>query len=173
MLEHGERTAHAFAKLNLGLHVCGRRSNGYHEVATILHEISLADRFVWTPTGGPFRYAGSDALAPDVDIVRTILDAAPDRDRWTGTLRLCKHIPMSAGLGGGSSDAALALRLAFPERTLTDLVELAAEYGSDVPFFVRGGTALATGTGTTLRQLRSGRYWFVVVVPPLEIANKT
>lgn len=165
--------ARAYAKVNLGLEILGRRPEGYHEIATVLHEIDLHDSFVWTDTGRPFAYVGPPGIDPSDDLVRRVLEMAPDRGGWTGTLRVRKRIPIAAGLGGGSSDAALALRLALRDVDHTELALRARVLGSDVPFFLRGGTALATGTGTTLEDLPSPRMWFLIVVPEVAIAAKT
>jgi 4-diphosphocytidyl-2-C-methyl-D-erythritol kinase len=153
--------------------VLGRRHDGYHDIVTILHEIDLHDEFIWTENGGAFEYFGPPGIDADLDLAARALHLAPDRDTWTGKLRLVKHIPLAAGLGGGSSNAATALRLALPESVDVDLHMHASMLGSDVPFFLVGGTALATGTGTTLTPLPSPDLSFVIVVPQIEIAGKT
>lgn len=167
-------SARAAAKVNLGLEVLGRRPDGYHEVVTVLQAISLADRFVWRVTGQPFTYTGPQGVPPDADLVARALSFAPDRERWTGDLRVVKWVPAAAGLGGGSSDAALALRLALPEADEATLAAHAARLGSDVPFFLGpSGRALATGTGTTLEPLPDIDCWFVLVTPDVQIDGKT
>lgn len=165
---------HAPAKVNLGLEVVARRADGYHEIVTILQTISLADRFEWRDTGRPFVYRGPAGVPPEVDLVARSLALAPDRETWCGELRVIKQIPTAAGLGGGSSDAAVALRLALPDADAATLAAHAARLGSDVPFFLGpSGRALATGTGTTLVALPSSSLWLVLVTPTLEIAGKT
>lgn len=166
-------SAVAPAKVNLGLEVIGRRPDGYHELVTLLQAVSLYDVFEWTDTGDTFHYKGSADVSAESDIVARVLKTAPDRDRWTGRLRLRKHIPLAAGLGGGSSDAALALQLAFPGASRTDLHDHAAAFGADVPFFLVGATAVATGIGTTLDWAPTPRSWLVLVTPPLAIDRKT
>ncbi|MGH9173909.1 MAG: 4-(cytidine 5'-diphospho)-2-C-methyl-D-erythritol kinase, partial [Vicinamibacterales bacterium] len=161
------------AKINLGLEVVGRRPDGYHELVTILQTVSLFDRFEWTATGSEFEYEGPADVPVATDLVRRALAGAPDRENWTGRLRVVKRIPVAAGLGGGSADAALALRLAFLDADDGELEQRAAELGADVPFFIGGGTALATGTGTTLTRLATPRLWCVLVTPDVEIAEKT
>ena len=161
------------AKLNLGLEIVGRRADGYHELVTILQAISVFDVFEWTHTGRAFQYSGPAGVAPDVDLALRALQSAPDVAQWTGRLTLRKQIPLAAGLGGGSSDAALALRIALPDRSDDELRRRAALLGADVPFFIGGGTALATGIGTYVKQLASTPRWFVVVAPPLELHGKT
>jgi 4-diphosphocytidyl-2-C-methyl-D-erythritol kinase len=161
------------AKVNLGLEVLGRRLDGYHDICTVLQSVSLFDVFEWTETGAPFVYAGLAGVPPGDDLVARALACAPDAARLTGTLRVLKRIPVSAGLGGGSTDAALALRLALPDASSAHLREQAARLGADVPFLLEGGTALAFGTGTTQEPLPPPRLWFVLVTPPLAIAGKT
>lgn len=160
------------AKVNIGLEVVGRRDDGYHEVVTILQTVSIFDRFSWRSTGEPLFYRSPQGIHVDTDLVRRALASSGPRFP-SGVLRLEKNIPVSAGLGGGSSNAALALRLAHPDSGDDELEDLAAKLGSDVPFFVRGGTALATGTGTTLTPITAPSAWCVIVSPHFAIPSKT
>jgi 4-diphosphocytidyl-2-C-methyl-D-erythritol kinase len=151
----------ALAKLNLDLRVIGKRADGYHELRTIFQTISLADSIDLSFT--PARRTAislDDALAiPDNLVVRAaqlVMDTMMDAMRVTGRveIRLAKKIPMGAGLGGGSSDAA-AILLALPVLAggvieLPRLIEMAEQLGSDVPFFLLGGGAAAIGRGTEL-----------------------
>jgi 4-diphosphocytidyl-2-C-methyl-D-erythritol kinase len=159
--------APATAKLNLALVVGPLRDDGSHEVATVLQRIDLADRVSLEPAA-ELRVEG---FAEDT-LVRSALEqlaqAANAEPRWRA--RIWKHVPVAAGLGGGSSDAATALRLAnetlakplSPER----LLELAAELGADVPFFLASGPQLGTGTGTELEALELPQdYWVVLLLP--------
>jgi 4-diphosphocytidyl-2-C-methyl-D-erythritol kinase len=166
-------TARTPAKVNLGLEVVGRRDDGYHEVVTLMQAVSLFDRFVWTETGEPFEYISPGGVPQASDLIWRVFQRAADISEWTGRLEVVKQIPMAAGLGGGSSDAALALRLAYPEADDDALSQLAVSIGSDVPFFVRGGTALATGTGTDLTAVAPLECWFVVITPRVAIPDKT
>ena len=161
------------AKVNLGLEVVGRRPDGYHEVVTLMQTVSLYDRFIWTETDQPFEYVPAENVPLDADLVWRVLQRAEDLSAWTGRLQLVKGIPMAAGLGGGSSDAALGLRMAYPTAHDDELSRLAASIGSDVPFFVGGGTALATGTGTQLTPLETPDCWLVLVTPNVVIPDKT
>ncbi|MDQ3549761.1 MAG: 4-(cytidine 5'-diphospho)-2-C-methyl-D-erythritol kinase [Chloroflexota bacterium] len=161
------------AKVNLGLEVVRRREDSYHDLVTLFQAVSLFDLFVWTETGAPFEYVGPVGVAPDVDFVWRVLTAAPDIAGWTGRLRVVKRIPMAAGLGGGSADAALALRLVLPDADDAELSRRGAAIGADVPFFVRGGTALATGTGTDLVPIQTPFLWLVLVTPHVDIPEKT
>lgn len=159
--------APATAKLNLALVVGPQRPDGRHEVATVLQRIDLADRVRVEPAA-TLRVEG---FAQDT-LVRTALerlaDAASTEPAWEA--RIWKRIPVAAGLGGGSSDAATALRLAnasLPEPLPQDrLHELAAGLGADVPFFLTSGPQLGTGTGTELEPLDLPQdYWVVLLLP--------
>ena len=170
-----ELTLHAPAKVNLMLIVGARRDDGYHDVSTVMQTVGLYDTL--TLTGG----SGLTMTCTDPDLPtdgsNLVLRAAalfcqelhlPAPDLH---LHLQKRIPSQAGLGGGSSDAAAVLRamrtLYAPEVSDAELERMAAALGSDVPFFIRGGTALATGRGERLTPLpRLADGWFVVVKPP-------
>jgi 4-diphosphocytidyl-2-C-methyl-D-erythritol kinase len=138
----------------------------------MMQTIDLVDVFNWRATDAAFRYLALDSVSPDDDLVVRAL-ASANAERWTGDVWIEKHIPLAAGLAGGSSDAALALRLAYPDSESIELMQAAAELGADVPFFLSGGTALATGTGTELVPLRTPDFWVVLIVPGLVIPGKT
>jgi 4-diphosphocytidyl-2-C-methyl-D-erythritol kinase len=159
--------AKAHAKLNLGLVVGALRDDGRHEVVTVLQAIDLHDDVEL----GPAAALAVDGFAEDT-LVRAALEAlaraAGVEAAWRA--RIEKRIPVAAGLGGGSSDAAAALRLAndaleapLPEAALA---ELAAELGADVPFFLRAGPQLATGDGTELEPIELPSDYVAVVVLP-------
>jgi 4-diphosphocytidyl-2-C-methyl-D-erythritol kinase len=169
------------AKINWTLEVLGRRPDSFHEVKTILQTIDLCDRLEMETAADLTLEATGDGLPPPQDDL-TMRAARLLRDR-TGhsggaRMRLTKTIPVAAGLGGGSSDAAAALRgldrlwgLALPRERLG---ELAAELGSDVAFFLQGGTALAEARGERITPLPdASRTAILVVVPPLSIPEKT
>ena len=159
--------APATAKLNLALVVGPRRDDGRHEVATVLQRIDLADRIALEPAEAlSVRGFAEDTLVRSA--LEELAAAAGAEPRWVA--RIWKQIPVAAGLGGGSSDAATALRLA--NHTLPDplpaeaLHELAATLGADVPFFLTAGPQLGVGTGTDLKPLDLPQdYWIVVVLP--------
>jgi 4-diphosphocytidyl-2-C-methyl-D-erythritol kinase len=147
----------ALAKINLDLRVLGRRPDGFHELRTIFQTVSLADTLdiAFTP-GRKTAIELEDALRIPGNLVTRAARMAMDAMRATGrvTMRLRKRIPMGAGLGGGSSDAAAVL-LALPALAggvmeLPELSGMAGELGSDVPFFLLGGTAVGIGRGTEL-----------------------
>ncbi|HSI88057.1 MAG TPA: 4-(cytidine 5'-diphospho)-2-C-methyl-D-erythritol kinase [Pyrinomonadaceae bacterium] len=153
-------TVPSFAKINLALRIVGKRKDGYHELCTVFQTVSLADRITME---------SADELLLECDDPKIptgpgnlILKAAEAlRERYGVTrgarIRLEKHIPSPGGLGGGSSNAAVALmgmRVLWDiPATVHDLQPIAAELGSDVPFFLYGGTALGTGRGTEIEQL--------------------
>jgi 4-diphosphocytidyl-2-C-methyl-D-erythritol kinase len=153
-------TVDAFAKINLSLLVLGKRGDGYHELRTVFQTISLADRigFAWRK-GRKTEIRLEDAAAiPDNLMLRAaerMLEALGVAGRLE--MRLEKKIPMGGGLGGGSADAASVVR-ALPALTGRPLgrekmLEIAMGLGSDVPFFLEGGTALGMGRGEELYPL--------------------
>jgi 4-diphosphocytidyl-2-C-methyl-D-erythritol kinase len=158
----------AAAKINLALVVGPRRDDGLHEVATVLQRIDLYDRLELEPASG----LAVDGFAGDT-IVRDALErlAAEAEVEPAWRVRLSKEIPVAAGLGGGSADAAAALRLV--NGTLADPLEhgrlhtLAASLGADVPFFLEPGPKLAEGGGERLTPLDVPQdFWVLLVLPP-------
>jgi 4-diphosphocytidyl-2-C-methyl-D-erythritol kinase len=170
----------AHAKVNLGLAVGPRRADGYHEVATALLAISLHDRIEFRPRARGFvlEVDGPESAGVPLGETNLVLRAARLLAAELGEsrgarLHLTKAIPQGAGLGGGSSDAASTLlgllRLWGRRMGRSRLRALAAGLGSDVPFFLGPGFALATGRGEILRPLpapRRGRELRLVVVVP-------
>jgi 4-diphosphocytidyl-2-C-methyl-D-erythritol kinase len=160
-------SAPAPAKINLALVVGGTRPDGLHEVATILQRVELAD-MVSLERAPELAVEG---FAEDT-IVRRALEeiaaAAGVEPAWRA--RIEKHIPVAAGLGGGSSDAATALDLAaqlLPEPTSRErMLEIASHLGADVPFFLEAGPKLGTGDGTTLVPVELPQDYSVLLVLP-------
>jgi len=170
------------AKVNLDLRVLGRRSDGYHEVQTLLQTIDLTDEIratVAQPDVLDLQVMPAGAVSSGSD--NLMMRAAGALRRHTGVkagakLELTKNIPIGAGLGGGSSNAAATLVLLDVLWGLHlepfELRELAAEIGSDVPFFLTGGLAFATGRGEIIRPLPDLVDCGVVVcTPPIEVAT--
>ena len=168
---------HAFAKINLDLRVLGLRPDGFHEVRTILQTIDLHDTVQVSVRRGPFTVRSRTQMMPQ-DHDNLIWTAGLALWRAIGrtgipdgvAVRVKKKIPSAAGLGGASSDAAAALllfqQLWVPEEKGCFLRDVAADIGSDVPFFFNGGTALATGRGERTKQLAPlKRQWLVLAVP--------
>jgi 4-diphosphocytidyl-2-C-methyl-D-erythritol kinase len=165
----------AHAKINLALVAGPTRSDGKHEVATILQRIDLCDEVTLEPAPA----LAVDGFEGDT-IVRAALEsvaaAAGVEPRWHA--RIAKRIPVAAGLGGGSSDAAAALRLA--NETLAAplpagrLHELAAALGADVPFFLGSGPQLGTGDGSTLEPVElPGDFSVCLLLPEGAVKEST
>jgi 4-diphosphocytidyl-2-C-methyl-D-erythritol kinase len=159
--------APAPAKINLALVVGPTRPDGKHEVVTVLQRIDLCDRIAVEPA--PILHV--DGFADDTIVRRALealADAAGTQPAWRATIE--KHVPVAAGLGGGSSDAATALRLANDtlEQPLADdaLRGLAATLGADVPFFLAPGPQLGTGDGSELAPLDLPQDYFALVALP-------
>jgi len=169
----------AYAKLNLTLDVSGRRPNGYHDIDSVMQTISLHDLVYVERTDCRV----FDLVGPAIEGENLVLTAARELEGHVGrqlpfTIRLFKRIPMGAGLGGGSADAAAflkAAKLLYGLRlTPGELVEIATAVGQDVPFLLSGGTARATGLGSTIAQLPAApsSWRFLVVCPPVEISTR-
>ncbi|ABZ83817.1 4-diphosphocytidyl-2c-methyl-d-erythritol kinase [Heliomicrobium modesticaldum Ice1] len=165
------------AKINLALDVLGRRADGYHQVVMVMQTIALADTVTVAVNEGhgAIRLAGgTEEAPPDAD---NLVYRAAQLVRETAGLScgvdidLEKVIPVAAGLAGGSSDAAATVkalnrlfRLGWSDREMETLL---ARLGSDIPFLVRGGTALATGRGEIVHRLPPApAFWVVLVKPP-------
>ncbi len=174
----------AHAKLNLSLAITGRRADGFHELVSLVAGLELADELTFTP-GPVFALSCDDPTLP-VDGTNLVLRAAEAYARRRpacvrGAFRLAKRIPHGAGLGGGSSDAAAAMRLldqAVPDPLgLAELEVLAAEIGSDCPYFVRGGLQVMRGRGERLSpvsasvRLALAGQRVLVIKPPFGIAT--
>ena len=171
----------AFAKINLWLRIKGVRRDGYHELRTAFQAISLFDTLTFRARPGPFELTCDDPACP-VDDTNLVARAAAlawkatHRDGEPGVaVHLVKAIPMQAGLGGGSSDAAAALRV-FAQwwQLRSDVVRAIAErIGADVPFFLVGGRALGFGRGDRVMYFGDlPRAHVVLVVPPFGVSTE-
>ncbi len=173
-------TVRAYGKLNLTLEALSKREDGYHEIATVLQTVSVSDTLVFGEGPSLTLRCSDPALENETNLA---LRAARLLQEATGcakgaSISLMKGIPTAAGLGGGSTDAASTLwaldRLWGLNLGLERLGELAAAVGSDVPYFLRGGTALAEGRGERLTPLPSvPERWYVIVTPAIALPNKT
>ncbi|WP_189361590.1 4-(cytidine 5'-diphospho)-2-C-methyl-D-erythritol kinase [Thermogemmatispora tikiterensis] len=176
-------TVRAYAKINLTLDVLGRRGDGYHALATVMQTIDLYDTLSLTlrEDGLMHLVCTQPELSTETNLA---LRAATLLREHTGERRgvlieLQKRIPSAAGLGGGSSDAAAVLlaltRLWQLRLTATELVELAASLGSDVPFFLYGGLALCEGRGELVTPLPprwpAELRWLVLLKPAISVAT--
>lgn len=163
----------ASAKVNLALEVLGKRADGYHEIATVLQAVDLFDRIA-VATADTLSLHTDDPDLP-TDEGNLVMRAARLLQKAAGSetgarIRLQKRIPVAAGLGGGSSDAAATLwglsrlwKLRWPAARLQ---ELAVELGMDVPFFLGAGRAVARGRGEQLAPLPGGGGYALVLVNP-------
>lgn len=172
----------AFAKINECLYVLGRRADGYHELRTIFQTIGLHDTLEMSLVRGAaneFEYDDPALPAGRENLVWRAVAAARAalRLRSGVRVRLEKRIPVGRGLGGGSSDAAVALagveRLARRTLAPPERLRIAGELGSDVPFFLCGGRAIGVGRGEEIYPLPDGPKRFVLLVSPAEIAVNT
>jgi len=169
----------AYAKLNLTLDVTGRRPDGYHDIDSVMQTVSLHD-LIWIERSECRVF---DVVGPMIAGENLVLKAARELEGHVSralpfTIRLFKRVPMGAGLGGGSADAAAFLKAANVLYDLklkpVELIEIATAVGQDVPFLLWGGTARATGLGSTLAPLPAvpSSWRFLVVCPPLEIPTR-
>jgi 4-diphosphocytidyl-2-C-methyl-D-erythritol kinase len=173
----------AHAKINLDLRVLGMRPDGFHELRTVFQAIALHDVITCVPRPGPFAIECGTAGVP-LDSSNLIWRAAAAFWRALRrsspvcdlVIRLEKRIPLQAGLGGGSADAAAALialtkawRISARPSQLTDI---AASIGADVPFFLSGGTALGLGRGDEVYPLADlPRHWIVLLTPGFGVSS--
>jgi 4-diphosphocytidyl-2-C-methyl-D-erythritol kinase len=172
----------AFAKINLCLHIVGRRPDGYHELRTIFQVIGLHDTLALERVSRPgISLETTDPALPagQENLVWRAIEATARELRFRGGIRahLAKRIPVGRGLGGGSSDAAAAIlgmiRLTGKRLPLARAMEIAASLGADVPFFLLGGRALGVSRGDEIYPLEDARKHSVVVVSPGGIAVNT
>jgi 4-diphosphocytidyl-2-C-methyl-D-erythritol kinase len=169
------------AKLNLFLHITGRRADGYHQLQTLFQLLDWGDWLGFTPD-----HSGEISLvAPGLDIpakdnliyrAASLLQRHCKRDIVPGVLiKVAKHIPTGGGLGGGSSNAATTLlalnclwQLGLPG---AELQALGATLGADVPVFVGGRTAWAEGIGEVLTPVDLPERWYAIITPPCHVAT--
>lgn len=182
VLRHAIRVR-AFAKINLSLRVLGSRPDGYHEVRTILQSLALHDTLTFHRAPGAFRISCDDPACP-TDATNLVWQAAERVWAAAGRrgvphgveVRIAKRIPIEAGLGGGSSDAAATIRAlaALWRIDLSDdgLRDIASSLGADVPYFLEGGTVLGVERGDVLFPLLdAGDAWVVLVVPGFGVST--
>jgi 4-diphosphocytidyl-2-C-methyl-D-erythritol kinase len=168
------------AKINLYLRVVGRRHDGYHELVTVMQPLTLADTLTVTLSGaGISLRCDRPDLPPGEE--NLVWRAARQFQEETGlapgvSLRLSKRIPVAAGLGGGSSDAAGALlalnELAGKPLTPDHMHRLASRLGADVPFFLAREPAVGRGTGTQLSPVTLLPYWYLLVNPGVPLSTR-
>ncbi|CAN5791262.1 4-(cytidine 5'-diphospho)-2-C-methyl-D-erythritol kinase [soil metagenome] len=168
------------AKINLGLEIAGRRIDGYHDVTTVMQTVSLFDRVRMITPGHGNVVTHQATIDPQENLVTRavrLMATAFGRPLEAG-FQVHKRIPIAAGLGGGSSDAATAIRMlaAYWQVAMDDprLTAIASDTGSDVAFFLSGGRAIVEGRGERIRVLPPlDALWVVIIVPDVVIARKT
>jgi 4-diphosphocytidyl-2-C-methyl-D-erythritol kinase len=179
------------AKVNLCLHVLSKRDDGFHEILSLMQPISLYDELTVTLesdgreginicTNSPDIPSGSDNIVHKA--ARLFMDECSVKAGISADIspsiliNIVKNIPVSAGLGGGSSDAAgvlMALNKLFEAKLSEDeLMGMASELGSDVPFFMLNSSAIARGRGEELEKVELPSYGYVLVNPPLGVSAK-
>ena len=164
----------AYAKINLGLKILGKRPDGYHDILTVMQTVSLHDTLILKETSAEIILTCSDPDIPcdERNLVYRAALALKRRSRVNkgAHIVLDKQIPSGAGLGGGSSDAASTLRaltrLWDLKVTPEILYSIAASLGADVPFFLQKGTAIARGKGEILEYINWPEQQFYVLVYP-------
>lgn len=169
----------AYAKINIGLRILGKRPDSYHDIETVFHQIDMFDEIVLEPAA-TVMFETDSADVPS-DATNLCMRAAHLLRQHTGcsngiAIRLTKKIRVGAGLGGGSSDAASVLVGANKLWSLglqnVDLRQLAAQVGSDVAFFIEGGTALGTSRGEVLEYFDLHiPYWILTATPDIHIST--
>lgn len=172
----------ARAKINLGLDVLGKRDNGYHDVRMIMQTIGIYDRVIITKIPEDDIRIKSNLYFLPVNENNLMYKAASllkERCGYSGGVEidLNKFIPVSAGLAGGSTDAAATLfginRLFELSLTTKELMEIGVEIGADVPYCIMRGTALAEGIGEKLTRLNPlPRCWILIAKPPINVSTK-
>jgi 4-diphosphocytidyl-2-C-methyl-D-erythritol kinase len=176
----GETLWPAPAKLNLFLHVTGRRADGYHELQTVFQLIDLCDTIgIGVRQDGRIeRAAGPSQVDPEADLTVRAARALQNATgtRLGATLRVLKRVPLGGGMGGGSSDAATVLlglnALWGTGLPADELARLGLPLGADVPVFVRGSSAWGQGVGEDLQALELPESWYVVIHPGIHVGTR-
>ncbi len=174
------------AKLNLMLHITGQRQDGYHELQTVFQFLNFADtlEFKLRSDDRIIRHSENFDVPEEEDIIiraarllrERYLQKKSSVDKAGVDITLTKNIPMGAGLGGGSSDAATTLvalnKLWGVQLSVEELAEMGLILGADVPVFVHGFAAFAEGVGEKLSPISLPEKWFLVLVPPVNVSTK-
>ena len=170
------------AKLNLFLHITGRRDDGYHLLQTVFVILDYGDGLSYKVTDdGEIRRLYAEGVMADVPFEKDlIVRAAQLLQQFSGCrqgveIDLQKRLPMGGGLGGGSSDAATTLvalnKLWNLGLSIDELAQLGLQLGADVPVFVRGQTAWAEGVGEQIEPIEVKEMWYLVIIPPITVST--
>lgn len=167
----------AYAKLNLYLEIVGKREDGYHLLKSVMQEVGLFDTLSITPSKKDTFTSSDKSLEGDDNLImRALKEFRKHRDLGPVSIHLEKNIPMGAGLGGGSSDAASALKafnyLVEEPLSIEDLKTIGLSLGADIPFFIEGGRTLVEGIGEKLTPLtaKPGRE-VLLIKPPCHLST--
>ena len=179
----GEISERAFAKVNLTLEILGKRRDGYHNLASVMQTVDLFDTITFSESPGSDEVivtCDDERITPEINLAAR---AAKTLKKHSGVaagaeIDVRKRIPVSAGLGGGSTDAAATLRglnrLWGLKLSLDELTVIAADIGSDVPFLVRGGTAIVQGRGEDVTPIAAAKIdRFLILSPDVELPGST
>jgi 4-diphosphocytidyl-2-C-methyl-D-erythritol kinase len=167
------------AKLNLFLHITGRRDDGYHLLQSVFQFLDFGDEiYIETRQDGAIHRLNTlPGVAPEQDLVVRAARLLQQHSgcRLGADIRVVKQLPMGGGLGGGSSDAATVLvalnRLWDINLPVMELAQLGLQLGADVPVFVHGHAAWAEGVGEILQPVELPEPWYLVVIPPVEVST--
>lgn len=171
----------SYAKINLFLKVLGKRDDGYHDIVTLMQRISLCDEMTFSRKGSDIvvKCPGNDLPEDEGNIIFRAAEALFSRTRQKRGVEITvtKKIPIAAGLGGGSSNAATTLTTLNEMMELNlereELMEIGAKLGADVPFFVLEKTAWAFGIGDKFTAAdRMPKMWYVLINPGFEVSTK-
>jgi 4-diphosphocytidyl-2-C-methyl-D-erythritol kinase len=168
------------AKLNLFLHVVGRRVDGYHELQTVFRILDFGDRLAFSvrSDGAVLRSRELPGIPEETDVTLRAARLLKERTGCTlgADIVIDKRIPIGGGLGGGSSDAATTLlvlnRLWRLDLSAGELLQLGLQLGADVPIFIFGCNAFAEGIGEVLTPIALPSAWYVVLCPPVEVPTR-
>jgi 4-diphosphocytidyl-2-C-methyl-D-erythritol kinase len=174
-------TIEAPAKLNIRLKITGRRPDGYHELVSIMTPVSLLDVIEVRKKGGEGVELSASGYPVPLDDGNIVVRAVQSFSAATGlqsgvSIKIIKNIPVAAGMGGGSSDAAATLlilnEIYSKPLSMNDLRGLALRLGADAPFFLVGTPCLVTGIGEILEPLAIWpEFWYVIVTPPIQVST--
>ena len=168
------------AKLNLFLHINGRRSDGYHELQTLFQFVDCCDQLDFRVTDTPELILHSDMSNVVADSDNLILRAAKSLQQSTGycggaEIWLDKRLPMGGGLGGGSSDAATTLvalnQLWNTQLSHDELAAIGLKLGADIPVFIHGFAAFAEGVGECLQTVNPAELWYLIIAPDAHVST--
>ena len=167
------------AKINLFLHITGRRADGYHELQTVFQLLDYGDRLRFSLREDGELYLVDncpEVNAADNLVIRAARALSQHCGRPLGAdITLEKQLPAGGGLGGGSSDAATTLlglnQLHRLGLTLDELAAIGLQLGADIPVFVSGQTAFGEGVGERLQPIETPAGWYIVIKPPVEVAT--